>query len=343
MNRPNSPASAVLAGAILLATILVGCASPQFLGGPSDLLSPSDAVRVVRDYWAINERAAMSHDLNGFARVETGLLLEADRGEVQANQAMAVPPIRQPRPLRKVTAYVPHQRHLPAEFLALLETVQVDEASQLTDQPEAIYLHFVRSSEREPWKADFYAFADIAHPVHLAHDPAGYATVVPTGAGGWVLRPGDVSGAYVSYMESGLSSGIPSGSFGPGNWTTGSVSVGRAYHTRMNQAGLAVTEYYLDRQLVQAYRAADGAAIVLYAVEPASIVTAPPGICLDQPADHLSRWGGLVPAGSYSSIGVHDLLEMVAEDQVARPGAVVNVLSAADDQVSAATQPAPGC
>jgi hypothetical protein len=68
-----------------------------------------------------------------------------------------------------------------------------------------------------------------------------------------------------------------------------------------------------------------------------------PGHCLIQPAD-LNQWGGLVPAGVYSRIGIHDLLQMLASDPTAQPGAQADVLSTADDQVSAATEPGPrGC
>src|SRR6266567_2684137 len=160
MDRPRSPAWATCAAISLLATVLIACSPPQTgpLGGrATDLLWPAAANQVVRDYWAVNERAAMAHDLDRFAQAETGLLLEADRGQVQANKALAVPPIPKPRPLRRVTTYVPHQHRYPAQFLALLETVQVGDGGQLTTTPTAIYLHFVRPSSTDPWKADFYA------------------------------------------------------------------------------------------------------------------------------------------------------------------------------------------
>jgi hypothetical protein len=94
----------------ILAT--VGGCTPQVRAGggaraSADVVTPAGAIRIVRAYWPINERGIASRDIAVFAQVESDMLLEVDRGVMQANKALGEPVPAAPRPLRKVTAYVP--------------------------------------------------------------------------------------------------------------------------------------------------------------------------------------------------------------------------------------------
>src|SRR5207249_4687452 len=112
----------------------------------TNVITPSQAIEVVRDYWEANERAAMATDATLFEAIQTGPLLDADRGAVSASRALGRPGLRSPRPLRRVTPVVPHQRGYPARFLALIETVGVDGSGALTGEPRGFYDHFVKPS-----------------------------------------------------------------------------------------------------------------------------------------------------------------------------------------------------
>jgi hypothetical protein len=127
--------------------------------------------------------------------------------------------------------------------------------------------------------------------------------------------------------------------------TSYSVNLQRAHHDLMTMLGYNEATEFHALPYLHAYRAVDGSAIVLFALRPSDTVTLPdPSICIIQPAS-LRQWGALVPAGNYASVTIDNLLEYMATNPVARPGAQVEVLGIGDDQVAARTVPSPlsGC
>ena len=332
---------------LVVTTVLsVACSGPGLPGGigaPSSVVTPAQAVQVVRDYWRANEQAAMSHDAELFSRIESGLQLEADAATARAARATATPGLAGPRPLRRVTVYVPRQPTYPAEFVALIETVAVDQRGQPTAQAFALYDHFRRAAAGARWLADFYSLADPGHPIRFLLDGAGYASALPANAGGFLLPPAAIAGSLATYLRSGLSSGRPSGPFAPGVLTTGSVSSQLGYQLNLARQGYLTSFDYASPPFSRAYRSADGAAIVLFALRPTATVTLtdPARTCIVQPPDQLQRWGGLLPAGRYSLVALDDLLQLVAADPPAHVGARIDVLTAADDQVAARAVPSP--
>lgn len=289
----------------------------------ADVVTPVAAQTVVQDYWRVNERAAVNHDIDTFALVQSDLLLEADRGNVQARRALGLPGLASPRPLRKVTVYVPHQRGYPAEFIALLETVRADQGGQLTNEPSGFYDHFVRVSGQAPWKADFYANADLSRPIRFALDADGYATRLAPTAEGYVVQPAQVGGALIDYFRAGLATGTPSGAFAPGSLTTDFIRAERSYRDGLVRGGYSWQFDFNARPFVRANRAANEAAIVFFALQATRLVTVtdPLSNCIVQPPERLQRWGGLVPAGTYASVAVDGLLEIVAQNPQAKPNA----------------------
>jgi hypothetical protein len=324
-----------------LAMLGSACAAADVPPSPNDVLSPGDAVEVVQQYWQVNERAAMGADADLFERVQTGALLEADRGVVLASRALGRPGTRAPRPLRRVTPMVPHQRRYPAQFLALIETVVVADSGEITDQASGFYDHFVKPSQTQGWMADFYVPADLRHPVRFAIDPSGYATGLTPGAEGFVLRPGEVPGAFARYLTSGLATGRPDGPFGGGHLTTEAVDAQRRYRDAMRAGGYGVAFEFAPRTFIQAYRGAGGEAVLLFAVDATLRIGA---ACIVQPADDPRRWGGLVAPGAYSSLVLGHVLELMASDPPRSTARKVEISSSADDLVSSSTRPAPaGC
>lgn len=320
-----------------LAMLSSACAASDVPPAPTDVVSPSDAVEVVQQYWQVNERAAMGADAELFERVQTGPLLEADRGVVAAGRALGRPGIRGPRPLRRVTPFVPHQRRYPAQFLALIETVGVADSGELTDQASGFYDHFVKPSRSQGWMADFYVPADIRHPVRFATDRDGYAIALRPGTDGFVLRPGEVPGAFARYLTSGLATGSPIGPFRAGHLTTGAVDAQRRYREAMRAGGYDVGFDFAPQAFLQAYRGAGGEAILLFAVDAALRVGA---ACIVQPAGDPRRWGGLVAPGVYSSLVLGHVLELMASDPPRWASGAIELSSSADDLVSSATRPA---
>ena len=330
---------------VVVAVLLVmGCSGPALPGltalQSSDVITPEIAQSVVHEYWKSNEQALMHHDSKLFARIETGFPLETDQAAIKADRAVGNPALAAPRPLRRVTAYVPRQQGFPQEFLALIETVQIDATGHPNDAQWNFYEHFARPSAGDAWKADFYAQVNPSRPFKFALDSGGYATSLPGGASRFVLRPDGLAAALATYQRTGVLSGTPNGPFAPGPMTSFSVDLQRAHHDDMTRLGYQEATDFHALPYVYAYRASDGSSIVLFALRPSDTVTPPdPSNCIIQPAS-LRQWGALVPAGRYASVTIDNLLQYIATNPVAKPGAQVEVIGVGDDQVAARTVPA---
>jgi hypothetical protein len=301
---------------------------------------------VARDYWKTNEQASMHRDAELFARIDTGLTLEEDRAWVIAEQNLSRPVLAAPRPLRQVTAYVPRQRGFPAEFIALIETVQVDESGHPNNAPDSSYDHFVQPAAHAPWKVDFTtAGVNPSRRLKFALDRDGYATALPVDASGFVLPPNQVGAALATYLDTGVKSGTGTGPFAPGPMTTGSVQVQREHDSYMTGQGYIEATELKVLPYLHAYRSTDGGAIVLFALRAYDRATTPPDHCIIQPSQPAQRqWGGLVPPGTFSAVFIENLLQLAATDPPAGAGGSVDVVDVDDSQVAGYTSPSlPGC
>jgi hypothetical protein len=327
---------------VAAATLVIACSGPSLPGSAtSEAITPATAQAIVRDYWKMSEQASMHQDAKLFSRIETGFLKESDEASIKVDLAFGNPGLSAPRPLRHVTVYVPHQRGYPAEFTVLIETVQLDATRTPTDAPLSLYEHFIQPSSHDSWKADFYAQINTSRHFNFALDSAGYAAALPVGDSRFVLRPDRLATAFAAYQRTGLQSGSASGPFADGPMTTDSVGLQRAHHDTLTLLGYQEATDFRALPFVHAYRAADGGAIVLFALRPSNTVTLPdPSSCIVQPAS-LRQWGGLVPAGKYASVTIENLLQYIAANPSAGPGAKVDVVGVGDDQVAARTVPSP--
>jgi hypothetical protein len=322
------------------AMLVIACSGPLLPGGAtSEVITPAKAQEVVRDYWKLSEQASMHQDAKLFARIETGFLKESDEASIKVDLAVGNPGLAAARPLRHVTVYVPHQRGYPAEFAVLIETVQVDAMRTPIDAPLSLYEHFVQPSSRDAWKADFYAQINSSRRFNFALDAAGYAYALPVGDSRFVLRPDRLATAFAAYQRTGVQSGAASGPFAEGPMTSDSVNLQRAHHDNLTLLGYDEATDFQVLPFVHAYRAGNGGAVVLFALRPSNTVTNPDSSsCIVQPAS-LRQWGGLVPAGKYASVTIENLLQYIAANPVAGPGAKVDVVGIGDDQVAARTVP----
>lgn len=340
----RSPRRLAAALAVIAPTVLAACGG---LPGQGDVISPSQAVKVVRDYWKVNEQAVTTQDAGLFAKIQSGPLLDADAADARAARAAGDPKSKSSRPLRNITAFVPHQKDYPAQFLALVETVKIDSSGNLGEDPIGIYHHFVKASEGAAWKADFAAVAPLDHLARFALDRSGYASLLGSsnGSGKYVLEPKQLPGALSRYINSGVSTGSPEGPIAAGRLTTDAVSALRRYRESMGKLGYTVDLSYQPTEFLVAYQGADGNAIVAFTLQATNNVGVPDtSHCIVQPQDNLHRWGGLVPPGSYLHLVEGRLLQFLALDPSRKPGATVDVPAYAESEVSAATTPAnPTC
>ena len=76
--------------------------------------------------------------------------------------------------------------------------MRLDQGGQLTNEPDGFYNHFVRLSDHDQWKADFYAVADLSRPIRFALDADGYASVLAPTAKGYVVEPGQVGALWLT-------------------------------------------------------------------------------------------------------------------------------------------------
>ena len=346
--RPTAAARRrpLLALATLVAVVTLAPTSCQLPGqaASNDVITPSQAVKVVRDYWRVNEQALVAQDADLFAKIQSGPLLEADVADTRSARAAGDPAPKSPRPLRNVTAFVPHQQGYPAQFVALAETVKLDASGNLGKDATGLYHHFVKQSDGAPWKADFAAVAGVDHLVRFAQGRDGY-TALLSKTGRYVLDPKQLPGSLARYLNSGVNSGSPEGPFAPGHLTTDAVSTLRRYRDSMGKLGYTIDLSYQPMDFLAVYQGADGEAIVLFGLQASNNVGVPdPSHCIVQPKDNLHRWGGLVPPGSYLHLVEGRLLQFVASDPASKAGAAVDVPAYAESQVSAATTPAsPAC
>ncbi len=326
--------------AVATAMLIGACGFPgRPASPPPDIITPAKALAVVHDYWKMNEQAAMHQDSKLFAQIETGFLTEVDQASARADLALGRPALAAPGPLRHVTTYVPHQHRYPAEFVALIETVQVDQDSHPTNDPLSLYEHFTQPAARDPWKSDFDAEIDPSHPLKFAQDRDRFTTALPADASQLVLPPSRVAASLATYLDSGVLLGTPTGPFAPGPMTTKSVELQRAHLSYMSNQGYIEATDFTVLPYLHTYRSADGGAIVLFALRPSNKVSTDPTSCIIQPANH--QWGGLVPLGTYASVTIDDLLQLVATDPPARSGSKVDVVGVQEDQVAARVVPSP--
>jgi hypothetical protein len=335
-----------MAAAIALVTLAVtACAGLPGQGASVDVITPTRADKVVRDYWSVNEQAFATYNADLLGKIQSTPLLEAQIASIKAAKAAGDPMLKSARPLKKVATFVPHQPTYPAQFVALMETVKVDSAGNPTQDAMDFYYRFAQPSENAPWKANFYVLANLDSPAKIAVARDGFATLLSPGDSTYVVDPKLLPATLARYLNSGVASGSPQGPFAPGHLTTDAVTSLRKYRDTMNKLGYTVELGYQPGQFFDAYRGSDGRAVVLFNLQSTDKIAVPDGLhCIVQPKDNLHRWGGLVAPGSYSQLVEGRLLQFVATDPAKKAGTAIDVPAYVETQVSAETSPAdPAC
>src|SRR3984893_16786187 len=301
-----------VAVAIALVTLVVtACAGLPGQSAPVDVITPSRADKVVHDYWSVNEQAFTTYNPDLLIKIESTPLLEAQAASIKAAKAAGDPMLKSARPLKKVTIYVPHQPSYPAQFIALVETVKVDGSGNPTQEAMDFYYRFAQPSDNAHWKANFF------------------------------VDPKQLPGSLARYLNSGVASGSPQGPFAPGHLTTDAVTSLRKYRDTMTKLGYTVDLSYQPGQFFDAYRGADGRAVVLFNLQSTDKIAVPAGVhCILQPKYNRHRGGRLFAPGSYSQLVEGRLLQFVATDPAKKAGTAIDVPAYVETQASAETSPA---
>ena len=279
--------------ALLLCAGCVFGSQPQ-AAAPAEVISPDDAVKVVQSTYAAQAKAAAKWDVKQNDAVETSAAQQVDDANFRfAALRRAAPPAAVP--LKQATAYVPHQRSYPAQFLALVETASWRRLAIFREQ-----------SAKDPWKIPFYATAPAAVP-KLQVGADGFAETVPESAG-----PGDlavtvsvVAPAYAAFMNDIIQRGKPaSATFAPGDSTTGIAGNEASHLKELSTQGYTARDSYADAPELgtYAYRLEDGGALVFFTANDGMTITRTnAGECVGQDAG-FNPWGPELKPGRYRRI-----------------------------------------
>lgn len=306
-----------------LAVVLVACTLPGVARKPAaDLISPGEARQVVTSYWTQNEKANLvGGDPALYESIESGPALIFDQAQAVRN-AKLNRRLAEPRPLRKVTVYVPHQTSFPAEFAARIDTVGYDREGKLNTQPSSSFNVFEKGSAGQAWKLTFFVVEPaFGETISIAIGSDGYVAQVPAVETGQAVVPGLMPQLVADYINSatagiGMDDSKLDGAPGIDAVARGQkVSIEgarRAGFTQTMQAAPGPGGSH-------AYRSAEGRAVVVFAIISQVVANAArDGACLVQ--DRRLFLPPEVPPGSYGHLENKILALLIASDPPAGKG-----------------------
>ena len=299
--------------------LLIACSAPgRAPAAAADLITPERARTVVSDYWGKNEAANMASDATLYDAIETGAALVLDRAQAQ-RYAKLDKHLARPRPLRKVTVYVPHQARYPAEFAARIDTVGTNVNGEPSEEPVSFFNLFEKPSAGQDWKSSFFADPAPTGQVRIAIGKDGYATLVPGAGTHLAVEPARLPNALADYLNA-AAQGLGTDDLmftGPGVESIARGSRRAIDLARM--AGFTLTEKSAAEPGFHAYRGPGGQAVVFFATTAERTLAASrPGACLVQNDRH--QFPPEVAPGSYSRVESQGLSLFIASDPPATQG-----------------------
>lgn len=289
--------SSVFAGLVLVVVSglpLTGC---SLSGQKPGLITPAQATKVVRTWWAANEKASQSSDPKVWASLESGLQEQVDENATTARATLTSPTL-QPRPINQVQVYVARQHSYPSFFTASLKTATHDVTGKVTGTPDIEMLDFSKPGPSDPWTViNGVSFGTNPLP-RFEFDSDGYL-VAPAQVPTPLMKPSQVSAAWAGYLNGVIQGKPDSGIFAPGEMTS----------TLAHNLGDVAAGGPLDTVTVQAYpekdyqsqTLSDGSLSVFFAATYDVHHTPKSGYCEVQNADH-QPWGALIAPGHYTVI-----------------------------------------
>jgi hypothetical protein len=306
---------------VLAVLLVMGCAPPGSApNSPADVITPSQANRVVADYWTQNEKANVASDPALLEAIESGPALIMDQALATRN-AKLNHHLAEARPLRKVTVYVPHQSRYPAEFTARIDTVNATPDGKVTTETFTFFNVFEKGAPGQKWKSTFFVPPAPGETITIAIANDGYAARVPLSGSGQTVPPGKLSQVVADYLNS-ASAGLGTddsqldGTLG----IDGIVRGQRLSIEGARRSGFTLTgEAAPGPGVAHAYRSAQGSAVVFFAVSSQVLAkSARDGACIIQ--DKRLHLPPEVPPGNYGRVENKILALMIGSDPAATKG-----------------------
>jgi len=326
---------ALLPGAAVPAAARGACAAdkpvrlPGVMYGPSSarsgpgaaVIASGQAARVVRAFWALEERASACDEIAVTDQIEMGPAREFANAVSRGDRAVHAVSLRTVRPLYSVHVYVPFQTGYPARFLAQVVTttytrVDLGNGGPPPGSPAVEILVFVRSGLGSPWKAAIDTIRTETTYVD-ANTVGQNGFEAPPPHPDWVA-PSAVPGMLAHYWTEWLDTGHEPvrDPFVPGPATTQfgrQLAASPAFD--LSRGSISRAFYYADPALDGLYQfAVDGQNLTCFAVRyHLTLTPAIAGHFLLQDSAR-THYGRLLPAGGYSSIdegGLHQSCALI--------------------------------
>ena len=320
-----------LVGTLFLATTATACGSvrpeasspgapspvpspgalPAALYGGSDtdgtVIDERHAIAAVEAMWPLRERALHSRDVATLGRLETGVVLAADIGQVCYGGC----PLPDIRAARFAAAVVQRQNSFPAAFLGSVDTTYRKDSSQGFLET----MVFTRSDRQSPWLLtleDGYLIPT-DRPVRyvaMREDSNGnsepFATAPPSRAGVDVSKlSSELAADWQSWADHGVASPTSRFRAETGAWLPG-------YESQSKANGLSEHFTFGADPAIKLYQFAiyptnDLACTVIDYTDTLAYVAS--GLLMHQPADR-SNWGGAIAPGDYQEITYQGVVQV---------------------------------
>ncbi|SHL10365.1 hypothetical protein [Actinacidiphila paucisporea] len=185
------------AAAVALALQSAGCMTVHGERADIPSVGKAEAVRVLANFAAVDNRVGRTYDAEGVTAVESGALGTTDEAGLRAkhaNHPQGNPGYR-PLVFSDSRFAIPRQVGWPKYFVADTATNRGAATRWL--------LVFRRSAAGQPWKASYVASIATVDVPAFARDKDGYAVALDLAGTDLLVQPGQVSADYATYLGSG--------------------------------------------------------------------------------------------------------------------------------------------
>lgn len=274
---------ASVAGALLATGCTAEAVAPP--ATPPAIAKP-EAQKVLTTYASTLNQARANEATKDLQAAQTDTLLLLEHGRIVASQKPKPPPVpakarnakvkqakyRAAAPLPPVgfaqpKFYIPRLKAYPKWFAAVATETG-------TGQREAMI--FVRKDAKTGWRGAYSVGVHPDAPVNPKLDKDGYAEALPESQGGLVVAPSEIAKAHADANRNGKASRLGT-VLRPSRWTANLFETTNADRLEATRLGFTYARnYHPSGYPVYALRAADGGALVWYAVGDELAVTKNP-------------------------------------------------------------------
>lgn len=287
---------------------LAACAnSTPNLVVKAPVITPVQAMDVVKAHWDANHQADQSADPKVWVALETGYLETVDEKNttnVFAGQHVTYDAV----PIISSKVYLPRQTEYPAMFMAEIVSLQDGTDGHPSKTTVRWLWGFTATSKADGWKLMADTILPDSATLTFALDKDGYVIQTPDQATQANQTAAGMSSSYVNYMTSALASATTTSPFADGALTSDIVA---NYKTIKGEAHQSTLLTFTPQGDAQALTLADGGALVLFFATDQIERTAGAGYCfIQQPAR--TNFPYVIQPGSYDHVNFTAALELAA-------------------------------